>query len=165
MQLQDELRRIELQGSSSGNVIDGVPVMKERQKPRETSIHIRGNFLKRGDKVTPRVPAMFNVVGGNVPSNRLEFARWLVNGKNPLVARVVVNRFWQSYFGRGLVETQDDFGTQGVLPTHPDLLDWLASEFVSCGWDMKRIHRLIVTSATYRQSSNVRAGSESRQDS
>jgi hypothetical protein len=86
----------------------------------------------------------------------LEYARWLVSGKNPLVARVVVNRFWQSYFGFGLVRTPGDFGLQGEWPTHPELLDWLAGEFVRSGWDMKAVHRLIVTSATYRQSARRR---------
>ncbi len=131
-----------------------VPVMKERAQPRETFIHVRGNFLTRGEKVSPGVPAF--LLGETVqPSNRLEFARWLVNGKNPLVARVVVNRFWQGYFGHGLVRTPADFGLQGESPTHPELLDWLASEFVASGWNMKAMHRLIVTSATYRQSARI----------
>ncbi len=131
-----------------------VPVMKERMQPRETFIHERGNFLTRGEKVSPGVPAF--LPGDTAqPGNRLEFARWLVNGKNPLVARVVVNRFWQGYFGHGLVRTPADFGLQGESPTHPELLDWLASEFVASGWDMKAMHRLIVTSATYRQSARI----------
>lgn len=131
-----------------------VPVMKERTQPRETFIHVRGNFLTRGEKVSPGVPAfLFGETAQ--PGNRLEFARWLVNGRNPLVARVVVNRFWQGYFGHGLVRTPADFGLQGESPSHPELLDWLASEFVASGWDMKAIHRLIVTSATYRQSARI----------
>ena len=131
-----------------------VPVMKERAEPRETFIHVRGNFLTRGEKVSPGVPAFLLGETGQ-PGNRLEFARWLVNGKNPLVARVVVNRFWQGYFGHGLVRTPTDFGLQGEPPTHPELLDWLASEFVASGWDMKAMHRLIVTSATYRQAARI----------
>ena len=131
-----------------------VPVMKELAKPRETFIHERGNFLVRGEKVSPGVPAFLLGQTARL-GNRLEFARWLVNGKNPLVARVVVNRFWQGYFGHGLVRTPADFGLQGESPTHPELLDWLASEFVASGWDMKAIHRLIVTSATYRQSARI----------
>jgi hypothetical protein len=88
--------------------------------------------------------------------DRLDFARWLVSAENPLTPRVVMNRHWQKFFGRGIVETEDDFGLQGTLPTHPDLLDWLAREFVACGWDTKAMQRRIVASATYRQSSQVR---------
>ncbi len=131
-----------------------VPVMKELAKPRETFIHERGNFLIRGEKVSPGVPA-FMLGNHKQPTSRLEFARWLVHGDHPLVARVVVNRFWQGYFGHGLVRTPEDFGLQGELPTHPELLDWLAAEFVGSGWDMKAMHRLIVTSATYRQSARI----------
>jgi hypothetical protein len=131
-----------------------VPMMKELAQPRETFIHVRGNFLTLGEKVSPGVPAF--LLGETAqPGNRLEFACWLVNGKNPLVARVVANRFWQGYFGHGLVRTPADFGLQGESPTHPELLDWLASEFVASGWDMKAIHRLIVTSAVYRQSARI----------
>jgi cytochrome c553 len=131
------------------------PVMKERSEPRETFVHLRGNFLTRGEKVLPRIPAFLGVPGDAQPANRLEFARWLVSGKNPLVARVAVNRFWQGFFGHGLVRTPADFGLQGEWPTHPQLLDWLACEFVSSGWDMKAMHRLIVTSSTYRQAARV----------
>ena len=123
-------------------------------KPRETFIHVRGDFLTLGEKVSPGVPSF--LLGQTVqPGNRLEFARWLVNGKNSLVPRVVVNRFWQGYFGHGLVRTPADFGLQGESPTHPELLDWLASEFVASGWDMRAIHRLIVTSSVYRQSARL----------
>ena len=131
------------------------PVMKERSEPRETFVHLRGNFLTRGEKVLPGIPACLGVPGDAQPANRLEFARWLVSGKNPLVARVAVNRFWQGFFGHGLVRTPADFGLQGEWPTHPQLLDWLACEFVSSGWDMKAMHRLIVTSSTYRQAARV----------
>ena len=128
------------------------PVMRERSIARDTFIHLRGNFLTRGAKVAPGIPGFLRAGDAEAPRNRLDYARWLVSGKNPLVARVVVNRFWQSYFGFGLVRTPGDFGLQGEWPTHPELLDWLASEFVRSGWDMKAVHRLIVTSATYRQS-------------
>ena len=136
-------------------IVKAVPVMRERAEPRETFIHVRGNFLDRGDRVFPAAPELFGVPQTDQPRDRLEFARWLVNGENPLVARVVVNRFWQSYFGHGLVRTPDDFGAQGTPPTHPHLLDWLAAEFVQSGWDMNRIHRLLVTSATYRQAARI----------
>ena len=142
------------EGSGHGKAVS-VPVMKELPKARDTFIHLRGSFLSRGDQVTPAAPAVLTGTGEDQPKNRLEFARWLVNGKNPLVARVVVNRFWQSYFGHGLVRTSDDFGSQGTPPTHPELLDWMAAEFVECGWNMKHINRLIVTSATYRQSARI----------
>jgi len=132
--------------------VAAVPVMRERQQPRETFIHVRGNFLDRGPLVAPAVPTLFGVPDQSQPRDRLAFARWLVNGNNPLVARVVVNRFWQTYFGHGLVRTPEDFGVQGAPPSHPELLDWLACEFVDSGWDMRHMHRLIVNSATYRQS-------------
>ena len=147
----EELDRRDRQDTAIANV----PVMRERTQPRETFVHIRGDFRNHGEKVSPAAPAMFNLPQTEHPRDRLEFARWLVDSKNSLVARVVVNRFWQSYFGQGLVRTPDDFGAQGTPPTHPDLLDWLATEFVENSWNMKHIHRLIVTSATYRQASRI----------
>ena len=130
-------------------------VLKELAKPRETHIHLRGNFLSKGDAVSPGVPGVLPPLPAGAPPNRLTLAKWLVDRGNPLTARVTVNRFWAQYFGRGLVETQEDFGTQGTPPTHPELLDWLAVEFMESGWDMKALHRLIVHSATYRQSSRL----------
>lgn len=136
-------------------------VMQELPQPRDTHIHLRGDFLRKGAQVRPAVPA---VLGSSAAQSRLELARWLVSPDNPLTSRVTVNRIWQKFFGRGLVETENDFGTQGTPPTHPELLDWLASEFSGiafreprAGWDLKRLQRLIVTSATYRQSSRRRA--------
>lgn len=157
IELQAAISRLDAQKSKK--LVANVPIMRERSERRETFVHLRGSFLTPGDRVTPAVPAVFSVSNTFQPRNRLEFARWLVDGKNPLVARVVVNRFWQGYFGRGLVATADDFGAQGKPPSHPKLLDWLAVEFVESGWDMKHIHRLIVTSATYRQSARVPAKS------
>jgi hypothetical protein len=123
-------------------------------KPRKTTVFIKGDFTRPADEVTPGVPAVLHPLetGGEVP-NRLDLARWLVSKKSPLTARVIVNRVWQQYFGRGIVETENDFGLQGSLPSHPELLDWLAVEFMEKGWSLKELHRTIVTSATYRQSS------------
>ncbi|MDA7513696.1 DUF1553 domain-containing protein [bacterium] len=153
--LQSALHKIDDKQSAGSKEIPAVPVMKERRSPRQTFIHQRGSFLSPGDKVSPAAPKVLVPEGERQPGDRLEFARWLVDGKNPLVARVVVNRFWQSYFGQGLVSTSDDFGSQGAPATHPELLDWLATEFVDSGWDMKYLNRLIVTSATYRQAARI----------
>lgn len=118
------------------------------------SIHPRGEFLKTGEQVQAGTPALF---GPSSVTNRLKLAQWLMDPKNPLTARVEVNRIWEQYFGRGLVETSENFGTQGAPPTHPKLLDWLATKLIDSKWNLKAIHRLIVTSATYRQSSNATA--------
>lgn len=136
-------------------------VMKELEKPRDTFLLTKGDFTRPADRVYPGVLGALHKPAGTL-SNRLDLARWTVDPANPLMARVVVNRIWQQYFGRGLVETENDFGTQGSLPTHPELLDWLACEFMqpssgeSRPWSLKHIHRLIVNSATYKQSSKVR---------
>jgi hypothetical protein len=130
-------------------------VMVELDKPRETRLHVRGSYLKTGEVVTPGTPAALHPFPANQPLNRLGLAHWLIDSNNPLTARVQVNRFWEQYFGTGMVETVEEFGSQGEKPSHPELLDWLASEFVRSGWDMKAIHRLIVTSATYCQSARV----------
>jgi hypothetical protein len=132
-------------------------VLKERptNNPRPTHIHHRGEFLQPKEHVEPGVPAALPPFPADLPRNRLGLARWLVSPDNPLTARVVMNRQWQAFFGRGLARTTEDLGLQGELPTHPELLDWLAREFVKQGWSMKKMHRLIVTSATYRQSSRL----------
>ncbi len=131
-------------------------VMLERPNDniRPTHRHHRGEYLSPRELVEPNIPSVFND-GTPAPTNRLEFARWLVSDHNPLAARVAVNRAWQAFFGAGLVVTADDFGTQANPPTHPQLLDWLATEFVANGWSLKKLHRLIATSATYRQSATV----------
>jgi hypothetical protein len=116
---------------------------------------VRGAFLSKGDLVYANTPAVLPGLPDTELPNRLGLARWLVNKENPLTARVAVNRFWEQFFGRGIVETSEDFGTQGARPTHPELLDWLATEFMNRGWSMKKMHKLIVTSATYQQSSTV----------
>ncbi len=132
-------------------------VMQERPKEnaRPTFIHNRGEFLQPTDRVEPGVIAALGSFPADAPPNRLGLARWLVSPDNPLTARVTVNREWAAFFGRGLVKTIGDFGFQGEAPTHPELLDWLAVEFMRDGWSLKRLHKLIVTSATYRQTSRV----------
>ncbi len=132
-------------------------VVRERPKPRATAIHLGGDFTRQGDRVAAGVPAVMPPIPPSPTDwNRLDLARWLVSRANPLTARVAVNRLWLAYFGRGLVETEDDFGTQGTPPSHLELLDWLSVEFMDRGWSPKALTRLIVTSATYRQSSRTR---------
>ena len=126
-----------------------------RQNPRETHLLNRGDWLKPAKAVTPGVPAFLNPLPKDAPPNRLTFAQWLVDPKAPTTARVFVNRVWQAYFGFGIVSTSEDFGVQSDAPSHPALLDWLACEFIENDWSIKHIHRLIVTSATYRQASRV----------
>ena len=128
-------------------------VMAEMSKPRDTFILGRGQYDNKGEKVTPGVPSFLPPMSRDMPSNRLGLAKWIVDPSNPLTARVAVNQYWQQYFGTGIVKTAEDFGSQGEPPSHPELLDWLATEFVRSGWDIKAMQRLIVTSATYRQSS------------
>ncbi|MGH9721063.1 MAG: PSD1 and planctomycete cytochrome C domain-containing protein [Bryobacteraceae bacterium] len=127
-------------------------IMRELAAPRFAYIHLGGDFTRKGAPVTPGVLAVLPKLDSARPT-RLDFARWLVDRGNPLTARVTVNRIWQKYFGKGLVDTENDFGTQGDKPTHPELLDWLAVEFMERAWSQKAIHRLIVTSAAYRQTS------------
>jgi len=129
-------------------------VMRELNEPRESVVFTKGDFTRRGEKVAPGVLRSLHAPTGPL-QDRLDLARWIVHPDNPLLARVIVNRVWQQYFGRGLVETENDFGLQASPPTHPELLDWLATEFMQT-WSLRHIHRLIVSSATYRQSSKVR---------
>jgi len=137
-------------------------VMKEREERRPTHLLVRGAYDAPGEEVFPGVPAALPPLPTDLPNDRLGFARWLVGSSNPLTARVTVNRFWQSYFGTGLVKTVEDFGSQGEWPLHMGLLDWLATEFVNTGWDIKGIQKTIVMSATYRQSSKVAADMSTR---
>ncbi|GAB3908769.1 hypothetical protein GCM10028803_45030 [Larkinella knui] len=129
-----------------------VSVMGDLDTLRKTYILKRGVFDAYGDEVQPGTPASILPFNAAYPKNRLGLAQWLVDRKNPLTARVYVNRIWQEFFGRGIVKTAGDFGMQGELPTHPELLDWLAVDFMQQGWNIKRLVRQIVTSATYRQS-------------
>jgi hypothetical protein len=130
-------------------------VLQARTEPRETRMLTRGDFLKPGAAVTPGVPSALHPLPAGAPASRLTLARWLADRQSPTTARVAVNRIWQAYFGTGLVSTSEDFGTQSEPPSHPELLDWLAAELMDHGWSIKDIHRLIVHSATYQQSSRV----------
>jgi hypothetical protein len=136
--------------------IPSTMVMEEMPRPRVTHVLRRGDYLSDGEVVTAGVPASLPPLPDGAPANRLGLARWLTDPNHPLTSRVTVNRWWQMYFGTGLVKTSDDFGSQGEAPSHPELLDWLATELVGRRWDVKAIQRLIVLSATYRQSSHVR---------
>jgi hypothetical protein len=176
--IQKEIRRVR-------GKVQTTLVMRERSTPRQTFVQIRGDFLRKGDAVVPSYPTALTPVahapGSPKRLSRLDFAKWLMSSENPLTARVTVNREWQKFFGRGLVETENDFGIQGIFPTHPELLDWLAVEFVEPtvranpdrkgggdvhpvadapgspkAWSLKTLHKLIVTSATYKQSSAAR---------
>ncbi len=137
-----------------------VPVLRELAETarRKTQLQFRGNYLDKGHEVHEGVPAIFPQIPNGEPANRLTLAKWLVSDENPLTARVVVNRYWENLFGRGIVLTSEEFGSQGEVPTHPEMLDWLAQELVESGWDTRDLLKMIVTSATYRQSSKVTPG-------
>ncbi len=145
----------ELQKNIAAMPIATTMVLKELAQRRPDYIMLRGDFRNHGEAVTPDVPGTLHPFPEGQPRNRLGLARWLVSPENPLVARVTVNRAWEAFFGDGLVLTSEDFGSQGDPPTNPELLDWLAGQFVERGWSFKALHRLIVTSATYRQSARV----------
>ena len=149
------LQNLVLDRESLERTFPTVMVMAELPVRRDTFLLIRGAYDKPGDKVEPGVPAVLPPLPKSAPNNRLGFAEWVADPANPLTARVTMNRFWQHYFGTGIVKTVEDFGVQGEWPSHPELLDWLATEFVRSGWDVKAMQKLIVTSATYRQSSRV----------
>jgi mono/diheme cytochrome c family protein len=136
-------------------------VISESGQQRKSYIRLRGNYKSLGVEVQPGTPEFLGQPAESNPT-RLDLARWLVSGKNPLTARVAINRFWQELFGQGLVRTSEDFGLQGDRPTHPELLDWLAGQFMEGGWSMKRIQKLMVLSATYRQSSQERPELQSK---
>jgi hypothetical protein len=134
-----------------------VPIMKEQEpeKKRKTFVQMRGNFRVLGEEVSEGIPEVFPPFPASTTPDRLALARWLIDENNPLTARVVANRFWEQIFGTGIVRTSEDFGSQGELPTHPELLDWLATELIAQKWDVKAFLKMLVTSATYRQSSRV----------
>jgi len=153
--LRQEWMQLSKELAATGSV--ETPILRELPSDQRRSTHVlqRGNFLIPGERVEPAVLSAFQPLAKDAPLNRLGLARWLVDRENPLTARVMVNRFWSQLFGRGIVETEEDFGAKGALPSHAELLDWLAVEYMARGWDTKELLRLIVTSATYRQSSRV----------
>ena len=131
-------------------------VMEEMPEPRKTYVLVRGDWRNHGEQVTAGVPAIFGSLPTNAPANRLTLAKWFVSPDQPLTPRVVVNRYWQMLFGTGLVKSSNDFGSQGEWPSHPELLDWLAADFMEHNWDIKRCLKQMVMSATYRQSAVVK---------
>jgi len=145
--------RKELAGTEAkvGNVM----VMEQMKTPRETHVLLRGQYNQPGDAVQPGTPASLPPLPEGATADRLGLARWLISPQHPLMARVTVNRFWKQFMGTGIVKTVNDFGAQGEWPSHPELLDWLATQFTGSGWDVKRLVRQIVTSAAYRQSAKV----------
>ncbi len=149
------LKELERQRAALWESFPTVMVMEEMEQRRDTFLRIRGAYDVPGEKVDPGVPAVLPPLAEGQENDRLGFARWLVEPDHPLTARVAVNRLWQMHFGTGLVKSSDNFGVQGEYPSHPELLDWLATTFIDSGWDVKAIHRAIVTSATYRQESTL----------
>jgi len=153
--LHRQLAEIDKQRQQVEQQIPTTLVSKERSQPRPAYLLKRGEYDKRGDQVGRNTPAFLPPMPEKAPRNRLGFAQWLVSPAHPLTARVAANRFWQQFFGTGLVKTAEDFGSQGEPPSHPELLDWLAVQFREEGWDVKRLMKSIALSATYRQSSRV----------
>lgn len=153
--LAEELERLKAEKRDVESKLPSALVMEELKAPRTTHVFVRGDYRQKGEVVTAMTPAVLPPMDPELPKNRLGLAKWLVHKDHPLTARVTVNRFWQQFFGLGLVRTADDFGIRGASPSHPELLDWLALEFVASGWNVKQLHRRIALSATYRQTSTA----------
>jgi TolA-binding protein len=161
--LQPQLRRLTAQREDIERRLteeykpDKTPIMKElaENERRKTHMFIRGSFLSPGEEVNANTPAVFPAFSDELPRNRLGLAKWLVDRNNPLTARVAANRQWEQLFGNGIVLTSEDFGSQGMLPTHPELLDWLAVELIDNEWSLKKLTKMLVMSAAYRQSSRT----------
>lgn len=153
--LHQESASLRKQREAFDKSIPATMISQEKTEPRVAYLLKRGQYDQRGEMVVRAVPAVLPPLKTDTTTNRLDFARWLVHPDHPLTSRVTVNRFWQQFFGTGLVKTSGDFGVTGEWPSHPELLDWLATDFMQNGWDVKRLVRLLVTSATYRQSSAV----------
>ena len=160
-ELHGQLKTAKEKMNQLKNSFSKTPVMRELppDRHRENRIHNRGNFLDQGDKVSPAVPELFGQLPDGAKADRLGVARWLMQEDNPLTARVMTNRVWARLFGKGLVETEEDFGSQGLMPSHPELLDWLAVDYRENGWSLKKLLRTIVLSRTYRQSSSMNSES------
>src|SRR5262249_37703277 len=152
-----ELSQLKLEETVVKRRLPQTLVMEELEKPRQAYVFGRGLYKNRGEKVDPATPAVLPPMPKGAPRNRLGLAQWLASGQHPLTARVLVNRIWKQYFGVGIVRTAEDFGTRGELPTHPELLDSLATGLVDSRWDLKKLHKRIVLSATYRQASATSA--------
>ena len=157
--MHEELARLKKEKRDLERKLPETMIMGETdaEKRRETAVLMRGDFRRRGEQVETRTPEALPPMPDDLPRDRLGLAKWLVSGDHPLTARVTVNRIWQKYFGVGLVKTANDFGVRGELPSHPELLDYLASEFMASGWDLKALHRRIVLSSTYRQRAEASA--------
>jgi hypothetical protein len=153
--IRADLKKLEDERKAFDQQIPATLVMRDLEKKRPAHIMVRGQYDKPGEKVTPAVPEIFPQLKTDAEANRLDLAQWLVAPEHPLTARVIANRYWQQFFGLGLVKTSSDFGVQGDAPSHPELLDWLAVEFRESGWDLKKFVRTLVTSATYRQDSRA----------
>ncbi|HLW64261.1 MAG TPA: PSD1 and planctomycete cytochrome C domain-containing protein [Gemmataceae bacterium] len=151
--LHQQQRALEQERDKLDAAIPATLVSKENDTPKPAFMLKRGEYDKRGEQVDRQTPAFLPPMSADLPKNRLGFAKWLVDRNHPLTARVAANRFWQQLFGTGLVKTEEDFGSQGEPPSHPELLDWLAMQFMDDGWNVKKFMRMIVLSATYRQSS------------
>ena len=160
--MSKELRRLEAEKRTLTSKMPQTLVMQEREEPRKTHLLIRGDFRHPGREVQPGVPSVLPPLAPDLPRNRLGLAKWMVSDENPLTARVMVNRIWKDLFGAGLVETAGDFGTRGGIPIHQDLLDWLAIDFRSHGWDIKRIYRMLALTTAYGQSSRSTEESASK---
>jgi hypothetical protein len=157
--IKDQLAKLRKEQGDLDKQIPSAMVMQEMPKPRDTFVLMRGAYDKKGEKVTAAIPEFLSKheTKSSGANTRLDLAKWLVSAENPLTARVIANRYWQMFFGTGLVKTAEDFGTQGEFPSHPELLDWLAVQFRESGWNVKALVKMIVMSATYRQSSAVTA--------
>lgn len=155
-EIRQELRRLREEENAFASNIRQIMIMEEMPVCRATHVLFRGSYTEPREEVRPDVPAAILPLPDSLPRNRLGLARWLVDDRNPLTARVAVNRYWQMFFGRGLVATAEDFGSQGMPPSHPELLDWLARRFIKSGWNVRELCKLIVLSSTYRQASTPR---------